>query len=206
MDKRICYIAGAGPCGRLDFIPGPADFVIAADGGLAHLIRNGLAADLVVGDFDSLGSVPEHPCVLTLQSEKDETDTAAALREGIGRGYRVFHLYGCAGGRLDHTLANIQLLAELSRQGMRGYLFDEKTVITAITDASIHFNAGASGTISVFSHSDKSTGVSETGLKYPLDRAELTNTCPVGVSNEFIGAESCVSVEGGTLIVMYNDV
>ena len=114
-DAPLCYVVGAMP---LDpgFIltPVPGDLVIAADKGYETLSRLGVHPGLVVGDFDSLGSVPDHPQVLRLPRIKDETDTGFALRQGLKRGYRRFVLLGCLGGRLDHTVANLQLLSWLS--------------------------------------------------------------------------------------------
>ena len=98
-DASLCYVVGAMP---LDpgFIltPVPGDLVIAADKGYETLSRLGVHPGLVVGDFDSLGSVPDHPQVLRLPRVKDETDTGFALRQGLKRGYRRFVLLGCLGG------------------------------------------------------------------------------------------------------------
>ena len=203
MDNNVCFIVGAGDYYGLDFLPDPGDYVIGADGGLTYLERSGLTANLVIGDFDSLKQRPEHPHVITLNKEKDDTDTFAAVREGISLGYRVFHLYCCTGGRLDHTIANIQLLAYLAENSMKGFLFDKDSITTAVTDGSIRFNPCSGGYISVFSYSEKSSGVCVKGLKYTLDDADLSNIFPLGVSNEFIGGESVLSVRKGTIIVVF---
>ena len=52
MNNNVCLIVGAGDYFGLDFVPGPRDYVIGADGGLTFLERSGLTADLVIGDFD----------------------------------------------------------------------------------------------------------------------------------------------------------
>lgn len=126
----------------------------------------------------------------------------AAVREGMKLGYGRFHIYCGMGGRIDHTLANLQLLAFLSQSGKRGFLFDKANVITAITDQTLAFREIASGVISIFSCTDKSTGVTLQGLKYELNNAVLTNTFPLGVSNEFTGQESAVTVKDGTLLIV----
>jgi thiamine pyrophosphokinase len=166
MPDAICYIVGAGENTGLDFTPGIKDYVIAADGGLKHLAAAGIGADLVIGDFDTLGARPDHPHTVALPPEKDETDTYAALREGMRLGYGVFHIYGGTGGRLEHTLANIQLLAYLAEKNMRGFLFGSGVVLTAVKDGAITFGAGAEGSVSVFSLTEKSCGVYLRGLKY----------------------------------------
>lgn len=202
MEKR-CYIFGAGEdCGGLPDIP-PGSLVIAADGGYARLLQAGVAPDLTVGDFDSLGYVPDSGEVLRFRREKDDTDTGLAVGEGLKRGCDAFYIYGGTGGRLDHTLANIQCLARLAQAGRRGFLFGDGFVVTAVTDGKIAFDEGRRGVVSVFAHSDRAFGVRETGLKYPLDNAELSNCFPLGVSNAFTGRASEISVERGTLIVLY---
>ena len=203
IENGICCIFGAGEYhGPPPVLPHDA-FVIAADGGYSYIARHGLRADMLVGDFDSLVEIPRHECVRVLPQEKDDTDMLAAIRAGEERGCRVFHIYGGTGGRLDHTLANIQCVAGLAGRGARGFLHGRDTAITAIRDGELRFPAGCSGVISVFSHSDSATGVYERGLKYPLCDATLDSRRPLGVSNEFTGEPATVSVRSGTLVVIY---
>ena len=202
MKKGICYVIGAGENHGLDFIPQPEDYLIAADGGFAYLLEQGFQPDLLIGDFDSLCHQPEKVRIIALPCEKNETDTFAAIEAGISQGYDTFHIYCGTGGRKEHTLANIQLLAYLSQNGMKGFLFGKDDVITAITDSTLHLGAHHVGYVSVFSHSDKSSGVTLTGLKYALDHADVTNHFPVGISNEFTGVQSTITVEKGTLLIV----
>lgn len=202
MKRGICYIVGAGENYGLNFTPSADDYVIAADAGTRCLEQSGITANLVIGDFDSLNHIPSHPNTIALKPEKDETDMFAAVREGIKVGYRDFHIYCGTGGRIDHTIANLHVLAYLSENGMQGFLFGKDNVITAITNRAMTFEAIPSGYVSVFSHTEKSEGVYLRGLKYELDDAVLTNTFPLGVSNEFIGKESSISVGRGTLLIV----
>lgn len=203
MKDRICYIVGAGENYGLDFTPSANDLVIAADAGIRYLEECGITADLVIGDFDSSNDIPTHPNIMALSPEKDDTDMLAAVKEGIKAGYSDFHIYCGMGGRIDHTIANLQILAYLSENGMRGFLFGKDNVITAITNQKISFEKIPSGYISVFSHTEKSEGVYLRGLKYELTDAVLTNTFPLGVSNEFIGKKSSISVGSGTLSIVF---
>ncbi len=203
MKNGICYVVGSGENFGLDFKPNRDDLVIAADGGFDYLAKVGTAPDIAIGDFDSLGHIPECANVVHLSTKKDDTDMLAAVKEGMKAGFDEFHIYCGTGGRIDHTIANIQLLAYLSKSGKRGYLFDKNSVLTAVTDGTIEFSAANRGIVSVFSLSDKSTGVFEKGLRYELKNACLENTFPLGVSNEFTGVESSVSVKSGTLLVVF---
>lgn len=95
----------------MDFRPAENDFVITADAGFRYLEQAGILADLVIGDFDTLKEISTGANVVRLSCEKDDTDILAAVREGIKAGYAEFHIYGGTGGRFDHTLANLQVLA-----------------------------------------------------------------------------------------------
>jgi thiamine pyrophosphokinase len=201
-----CIIVGAG-----DFYPGAfsksdGDYIIAADGGYDYLININCTPDTVIGDFDSRDGIPNHPHVIKLNKIKDDTDMIAAVNLGIERGYREFHIHGATGGRLDHTLANIQTIAYLSKQHCSAYIYGDNYVITALTDGTITFDNTYSGIMSIFAHDTTVSGVTLTGLKYPLNDVELTNTFPLGVSNEFIGMETTVTVRNGTLIIIYKRV
>ncbi len=199
----ICYIVGAGELFGLPFRPGAEDLVVAADAGFAALEEAGIRADLAVGDFDTLRYTPDRPDVVKLPAEKDVTDMWAAVEEGVRAGYERFHIYGGTGGRIAHTIANLQLVAHLARDGKRAYLFGKDTVITAVTDGSIAFPADAGGYISVFAHGGAARGVTIRGLKYELTDATLSPDVPLGVSNEFTGAESEIRVESGTVLIAF---
>ena len=201
--EKICYVVGAGENYGIDFTVQEGDYVIAADGGGKYLEEAKIMPNLIIGDFDSLQEKPKHTNVITLSKDKDETDTFAAIKQGIDRGYKVFCLHGCTGGRIDHTLANIQILAYLAQHAMQGFLFDKKNVITTITDTTFIPPKYEKGYLSVFSYSKKSKGVSLKGLKYELDKEILRSDNPIGVSNEFIGEASMITVECGTLVIVY---
>ena len=196
----ICYIVCALPQSHA-FVPSPGDLVIAADGGYAQL--GGVQADLVVGDFDSLGFVPAGEHVVRHPAQKDDTDTMLAARIGLERGYRAFVLLGGVGGRLDHTLANIQTLAFLRENGARAALLGETETITLLQNETLRFRAGLEGIVSVFSFGAVATGVFERGLAYALNDATLRDTNPLGVSNAFTGEPAEVCVRDGRLVVLY---
>lgn len=211
MDIRIspaCVIFGAGEYYSVPTIP-EKSFIIAADGGLDRLRAMGLRADVVIGDFDSLtGPVPSpNGRTIALPAEKDDPDMLSALKIGWSHGCREFHIYGGLGGRIDHTIANIQLVALVSRHGGVGFLHGDGTVVTAVTDGELRFPASdvePGRMVSVFSLTDESRDVNEPGLKYQLVHATMTNTHVNGVSNEFLkSTPSAINVRHGTLIVTF---
>lgn len=220
-----CYIVGAGDFTPRGFAPVPGDLVLAADGGYRALCSLGYTPDLLLGDFDSLGDLPLPPDlpVLRFPARKDDTDTGLALRHGLDRGFRDFALYGCAGGRVDHLLANLQSMARVSRLGATIRLaapeYDAWALTGPAPDAPAPATPAAPGAlapaavlalpprpggtlVSVFCHGDRAEGVTLTGLSYPLDGADLTGDFPLGVSNRRLeGRPATVSVRRGTLLI-----
>lgn len=201
---KTCCVIGAGECGSFDFKKKDGDIIIAADGGYEILNKNNITPDYVIGDFDSLGYVPDEKNVVRFRPEKDFTDMYSAVEKGIELGFDNFVIYGATGGREDHTFANYQLIASLAERGINAVLINGNKRVTVIHNSSKNFSADYKGYISVFSYSDISEGVSLEGLKYPLDNVILKNTFALGVSNEFTGRESRVTVDNGTLLIMYN--
>lgn len=224
-----CYVVGAGDFTPRGFAPGPGDLVVAADGGYRALYSLGYTPDLLLGDFDSLGDLPlpaDLP-VLRFPVRKDDTDAGLALRHGLDLGFRDFALYGCAGGRVDHLLANFQSMARVSRLGATVRLaapdYDAWS-LTGPAPSGPAPNAPAPGPapnapapaavlalpprpggtlVSVFCQGDRAEGVTLTGLAYPLSDAALTGDFPLGVSNRRLdGQRATVAVRRGTLLIL----
>lgn len=225
-----CYVVGAGDFTPRGFAPGPGDLVVAADGGYRALYSLGYTPDLLLGDFDSLGDVPlpaDLP-VLRFPVRKDDTDAGLALRHGLDLGFRDFALYGCAGGRVDHLLANFQSMARVSRLGATVRLaapdYDAWSLTGLAPDAPAPAPGGPApdapdalapaavlalpprpgGTlVSVFCQGDRAEGVTLAGLAYLLSDAALTGDFPLGVSNRRLdGQRATVAVRRGTLLIL----
>lgn len=177
--------------------------VIAADGGLVHTQALGITPHIVLGDFDSLGYTPEGANVFPV--EKDDTDAMLAVRKGLELGCDRFLLYGSLDGpRLDHTVANFQTLQFLADRGATGYLIGKDHIVTVVKDGEITFPASATGIVSLFCMGKDATGVTIEGLQYGLENGTLTAGFPLGVSNHFVGKESRICVENGSLLVIYD--
>ena len=205
MKKGICYIVGAGEVGRLSITRAPGDYLVAADGGLEKLRAHGLEPDLVLGDFDSVTKLPEHPNILRFPVRKDDTDTMLALRLMLEDGWRIFCIYGGTGGRIDHTLANYQALAYLASHGAQGYLIDDAWIAVVVQNGRIDLPLRKKGLFSVFCMGSVAQGVTITGAKYEVEDVEMTYDCPLGVSNGFVGKQACVSVKKGALLVLWQN-
>ncbi|MDE6059628.1 MAG: thiamine diphosphokinase [Clostridia bacterium] len=197
--KKTCYLVCAGERVPLDFTPHGGDLVIAVDGGAKYLEESGKTADLFLGDFDSLGFVPQAENVIKLKAEKDETDTTAAVDEGLRRGYRNFEIYCALGGRLSHTIANINTLLYLSRRGADAKIIGENCELFVIRGKA-QFEKGGylsllplSGTADVIIQNCKYGG-----------NIHLTNENGYGISNEPLEGASVEVVAGEVLAVIEN--
>ena len=200
---KKCVIFCAAECRGLLEPIGAEDFVIAADGGLRHTERLGIHPREILGDFDSLGYIPEDSRVFPV--EKDDTDAMLAVRRGLELGCEEFLLYGSLDGpRLDHTVANFQTLQYLSDRKAWGYLVGNDTLVTVVKNGGLRFPAEAAGTVSVFCLGPDAEGVTLRGLHYPLENGTLTAGFPLGVSNHFTGNAADISVKYGSLLVIWD--
>ena len=135
---KTCYIMGAMPT-ECTFVPRPGDLVIAADGGLATLESLGIAPDVILGDFDSLGRIPDGEGVILHPVEKDDTDTMLAVKYALEKGYKDIWICCALGGRLDHLMANIQSGAYIANAGGRAHITGENEIVTFMPSGQIEF-------------------------------------------------------------------
>lgn len=200
-----CLLVAGGPSGDragVELKAAPGDLVIACDAGYPAALRLGLKPALAVGDFDSYGGeiAPDVEVVRT-PVRKDDTDTMTGLRLGLGRGCREFVIVGALGGRLDHTVANLQALCWLCTQGARGVILSADNRAWAVRDGALELPRMEGWYLSVFA-AGECEGVTLRGVEYPLAGARLSPSMPIGVSNEFSADTARIEVARGTLIVI----
>lgn len=201
---RKCLIAGGGRIDNLSWLKKTAeecDYIIAADKGYKTLKKADVEIDIAIGDFDSLGYVPEDVIVKKLKAEKDDTDTMTAVRYALDKGAEEILILGGTGGRLDHTVANLQTLSFIAYHSALGKLIDETNEIMGLIPGEYKFQNRAGHSLSTFSMTDEVSGLCESGVKYPLDNAVLTNKFPLGVSNEIVEDFAVISFKSGILFV-----
>lgn len=200
---KRCFVFAAGSFYGLRQRPAPGDFVIAADAGYRICLGEGIAPNLLIGDFDSMEPPADFAQIRRLPVEKDDTDALAALKAGLEEGCADFLIYGGTGGkRLDHTLANLQSLLFLRRRGARGFLYDDDFVWTVIENESLSIPKTVEwGLFSAFCLGDRAEGVDEEGFQYPLKDAVLMPDFPLGVSNHILKPEARITVRKGALAV-----
>ena len=196
----VCYIVCALDCAP-DIEKREGDLIIGADRGYLNLERAGISPDIVMGDFDSYEGEVNCKNIVRFPVIKDDTDSAIAIKYAVENGYKRVIVYGAIGGNLDHTVANIAHLANYTENGIDISFIDGDNVIFAVHNSKIAFSCEARGRISVFAYGCSAFGVCERGLFYGLENAELSPLVPLGVSNEFTGKESEISVSEGTLLI-----
>lgn len=208
---KRCLLVGAAPSrgAGLDAVLQSQvfDAIYAVDGGYSQISDRGLICDAVFGDFDSLGSAPDLPCVYEYDAYKDFTDMDLALHHAVEHGFDELVLCNAFTGRLDHTIGNMQLLIQMAEQGTCIWGVEEDEVIAPLVApgafSCLSFEEGAEGVCSVLSHSDMAEGVVESGLEWNLEDATVTNRTVWGISNEFTGKPSKIELREGSAWVMF---
>ena len=185
------------------YTPRAGDLVICADGGYAHAARAGLRPDRVIGDLDSLsGVVPPESILERVPVEKDDTDTMLCVRYALSQGCEECVILGGIGGRLDHTLANLQTLAFAVSNGMRAELMGDDDHVLLLKDGVLTLKREENCSLALLSFTERCVGVTTSGVKYPLTDAIIAQDNPMAVSNSFTAEEAHIAVNEGMMLVV----
>ncbi|MCR5123101.1 MAG: thiamine diphosphokinase, partial [Ruminococcus sp.] len=176
--------------------------IIAADSGYKNCAALGCVPDIVLGDFDSLGNIPEDTVHRVYPKEKDDTDLMLAAKEALSRGCDEIVILGALGGRFDHTFANIQALGFIAEHGADGMVASVDEDIMMVFPGINLFRRDDGRSFSLFAFSDEVKGLTIEGVKYPLKNACITNRFPIGISNEITADHAVVSFTEGLLLVV----
>ncbi len=212
---RIFLIGGSPEARRpTRLAPAPGDRVIAADHGAAHARAWGWPLNLLVGDLDSLAAeeaaavIANGTPVITAPAAKDETDTELALTQALAQGAREIVLCAALGGRTDHMLANVLLLARPELAGLCVTLVDGPESIRLLRgdgSSGSHLELlGAPGDLlSLLPLGQDAGGVTTEGLQYPLHDESLLLGQARGMSNVFTGSRAVITLRCGALLVIH---
>lgn len=190
-----------------DEIKQHCDYVICLDGGYNIASDAGFNTDLLMGDMDSLsGDIPDNVPLERFIPEKDYSDLELALQKAVELDAKNVTIVGGIGGRLDHTIANIQLLSQYTDNFESLTMLDGRNkcfVLNKAQMSGISLKPEPGSYLSFFSLSEKCTGLTLKNVKYPLNDHTLPRTGSLCVSNEFIEKKDAViSVKNGTLLVV----
>ena len=203
--KKRCVIIGNASINNYNFLLKEIkedDFLIYCDGGLKHLEKLKILPNLIIGDFDSFKNPNLDIETIVLPREKDDTDTMAAVKEGIERGYKDFLLLGVIGERLDHSLANVSILLFLDFLNLKGKIIDDYSEMLLVSKKE-ELVSDEFSYFSLINILSNAKGVNVIDAKYPLIDATLPTTYQYSVSNEVLPNKvSKISLKEGTLLLI----
>lgn len=200
--KALIFSGGSFDGVPSDIIMSEFSLIIAADKGYEYAEKAEVIPHIFVGDSDSIShdySI-KSPEIFRLKTEKDMTDTQEAVSIAIERGAKNILILGALGGRIDHTLANIQLLKLGHDHGVKIEIADRLNYITLVdSPVSIPKKDGACLSLIPLT---KCEHVSIKGVYYPLSDAIMDLGNPYGVSNEFTEDIAEINPGNGLMLVM----
>jgi thiamine pyrophosphokinase len=215
------FIVAGGPGGEppSGLSPQPGDTVIAADLGARHARAWGWPVHLLIGDLDSLDATEVERlrgagvAVVTAPVAKDETDLELALDRALETDPESVVIASALGGRTDHLLANVLLLARPDLRGRDVLIADGPETVRLLWGANGEGQAatptalevlGAPGDLlSLLPLGGDARGVSTEGLLYPLANETLHMGRGRGASNVLLGPVARVTLRGGMLLVTH---
>ena len=180
-------------------------YIIACDKGYEYAPRLGLLPDIIIGDFDSAPypsdtTVP----VIKLPVRKDDTDTMFAVKYALEQGFSNIAICSALGGRVDHSFSNIQTALYIANRGGECHLAGADGAMISIFagPATRSFPRREGFSFSVFSLTEKCSGVSIKGSSYDAEDIELAFDFPLGVSNSWSEDEIELSISSGIIMVI----
>lgn len=195
--------------------------VVAADSGLHTAAALGRAVDHLVGDLDSAdpAEVAEAERTGTTVhrhlADKDATDSELAVdvalgvladlpaRAGDGGVPAELLVLGRGGGRLDHLLADVLLLASPRLAAVEVTARLGPTTLAVVRPGRPRALAGSPGDqVSILPVHGPARGVTTTGLRWALLDADLVPGTTRAVSNEMDGPSATVAVTDGVVVVV----
>ena len=186
------------------------DYIICADGGANHSYKMGITPDYIIGDLDSISSniidfyKLKNVKFEKFPSKKNETDTEICVYLASRLNAKEIDFIGALGGRLDHMIANINLLYYVRNQGIYTKIISEDEDIYIAINEEISINGDMGDTISVIPLNGDAKGVTLNRLEYPLNNYDMKFSLPLGISNVMLDKKCNIKVEQGSLIIIRN--
>ena len=200
---------------RPELLKAPYDMVICCDAGTDRALELGIRPDIIIGDFDSSVVISPDaedfdrndeklPEMVVLPHEKDMTDTEAACDLAFSRGAGVMTIVGGLGGRFDHTMANISLMSKyLGKADI--FLVDGDNFVRMLTPGEHMIISAGYKYLGLIAYGGPVTGLSESGVFYPLENYTLKPDTSLGISNEITHEPARISFTSGQLLVIQSN-
>ena len=213
MKRALMFLNGDFDRRSLEFFEHRAgDMIIGVDNGASHAKACELKLHAIIGDFDSLSDAlrNEHSAgsteIVEYAAEKDFTDFELALEYACRQGVRAIELFAALGGRIDHTLANLSVIASPKFSEISIRVRDHGLVGRLIRPGEeVRFRAVVGSEFSLLPLASGCSGVFISGAKWNLEGAELAFGSALGVSNVTTDPEFRVGCKHGFLFVVVFD-
>lgn len=179
------------------------DYSIACDKGLEYAKALGIVPDLILGDFDSYkGDFDQNLAnVITFPVEKDDSDTMLAIKHAFSACYTKIIIICALGGRLDHTIANLQAMGYVAAHNGLCEIYSDKEHLISFAGPTITLPYSEGYSLSLFSLTDICENVCISGAGYDVEDVTLTNTFPLGLSNYWKSSSVTISMSSGIMII-----
>ena len=202
--RAFIYTGGVIHPDNITEHPKAEDLCIAADQGYHNAMKLGERVDILIGDFDSIGRVPEGDVgeIRRVPAEKDLTDTQIAVEIAVEEGADEIILIGGLSGRLDHSLSNLGILEDMYLRNLHGYMTDGQNRVHFLRNSSTLIARSAYKYISIVAADEVVKGVSMEGGKYPLKNQTLKRRLQYAVSNEITVNVVLISVKKGGIYII----
>lgn len=205
---RAVIICGS-PEADIDFIKSfvrENDYVMCADNGYNTAKKAGIIPDIFVGDFDSYKGVVEKSVeVVRLNTHKDDTDTMHCAELAARYGFKKAALLAATGARLDHTLANFNVLKFFAEHEIEASVNTRTETVHFHTVGEYTYNKLNGRTFSLIPFCCESAVVSfEGNVEYPAQELELSSSQVTGVSNIFKSDSVKINILKGNVLVVVN--
>lgn len=173
------------------------DFIICADGGYNHAVKMGLKPDILIGDFDSAKGYEDVKDRIEYPVRKNFTDGELAVSYAVEHGYEDIVLIAMTGDRLDHTIADVFLLAKCRN----GVLIDDNNEIYLLRDK-LTLSGRKGQTLSIIPVCGDADGITTEGLEYPLCNETISFSESRGISNVMTENNCTITIERGMALVI----
>lgn len=188
-----------------------ADYIIAADGGANFLYERRENIDYIVGDMDSINenalSYYEQRCteIEKLNKKKDITDSERAVEVIETLGYSRIIMLGAYGDRIDHFLANLDLLYLADKKGIRLTMVNKKNTINLFKQGTHIVDADIGQTVSFNTISGDVYGITLEGFEYLLKDSDMKQGSFHMTSNVVISENPTITIKKGSILCIIID-
>ena len=186
------------------------DYIICADGGANHAYKMNITPNYIIGDLDSINKEiidfykKQNVLFEEFPSKKNETDSELCILLSKSLNASKIDLFGTLGGRVDHTLANINLLYYIREQEIIPRIISEKEEIYIATNECVKIKGKEKDIISIIPIKGDVKGITLENLEYPLNNYDMNYSTPLGISNIMLSEECKIAVKKGSLLIIRN--